>query len=344
MNKKEFKKYMQQGLGRCVLILQSSNNIEQKDIIKKAIHNETSRILDANASPSSQINSARSKAGTVLTELVSRGDVKVDKDKKYFLGKEELVIVQESECRGEILRLLKSKSLKRADLYLALQKKFGTDQTKSKKDDNGLRSMAGQILAREIDNGRIVEQSGLISLAVEKTPLPRPITPTPENKTAPISEEKFEELFLSRIHELGGKFFEHFVANMLEKYYTVNGREVLVCEVTGGSEDGGIDVIMETKEQLGFVERIMIQAKNRRTIRVTEKEVREFYGEMYAQRGTRGIYITTSSFCESAEKFLNSLPDCVAIDGKKVFEIAKQVAYGIQQTKSGLAFDPIAFS
>ena len=33
MNKKDFKKYMQQGLGRCILVLQSSENIEKSAIL-----------------------------------------------------------------------------------------------------------------------------------------------------------------------------------------------------------------------------------------------------------------------------------------------------------------------
>ena len=34
MNKKDFKKYMQQGLGRCILALKSSENIEKyKEIV-----------------------------------------------------------------------------------------------------------------------------------------------------------------------------------------------------------------------------------------------------------------------------------------------------------------------
>ena len=104
-----------------------------------------------------------------------------------------------------------------------------------------------------------------------------------------------------------------------------------------------VDVIMETEEELGFVERIIIQTKNRKNIQTTEKEIREFYGVMNAQKGTRGIFVTTSSFHPAAEKLLLSLPNCVGIDGKKLFSLVKQTVYGIHKTKSGFSFDNAIF-
>jgi restriction endonuclease Mrr len=64
---------------------------------------------------------------------------------------------------------------------------------------------------------------------------------------------------------------------------------------------------------------------------------------MNAQKGTRGIFVTTSSFHPAAEKLLLSLPNCVGIDGKKLFSLVKQTVYGIHKTKSGFSFDNAIF-
>ena len=292
----------------------------------------------AAAAPSqaSRINYIRSYIGTVLTDLAAKGSIAIDKNGRYALQKEELIIVKEAECRAEIFRVLKTKSIKKAALYALLQKKFGTDKTASQKDDNTLKQLAGQILAEERAKGTLFEENGLYAITPFQTAIAYPKTPLPE--------EAFEPLFLARIHAGGGKFFEQFVANLLEKYYLMNGRNVLTCEVVGGSSDGGVDIMLETEEELGFIEKVIIQTKNRKSIPVTEKEIREFYGVMNAQKGTRGIFVTTSTFHPGANTLLTSLDNCVGIDGKKLFSLAKKTGYGIHVTKNGLSFDDAMFS
>ena len=87
----------------------------------------------------------------------------------------------------------------------------------------------------------------------------------------------------------------------------------------------------------------MVQAKCRRNIQVTEKEVRQFYGGMVAQNGTRGIYITTSVFHKAAWELIYSIGNCVGVDGHKVFLLAKKTSYGIKHTKNGYVFDNSIF-
>ena len=328
----------QKVLKSIVKYLSSSLECTRNEVINGALicYGFSKQEIEKAQGATAKVNYIRSYIGTALTNLVSQGDVNVDKSKRYSLAKEQLVIVKEAECRAEILRLLKTKSMKKSDVYLALQKKFGTDKTTSKVDDNSLKQIAGQILSEEKSNGSLHEDNGLFSLTIKKQPTAYPSTALPEDQFAP--------LFISRINELGGEFFERFVANMLEKYYLINGRDVLSCDIVGGSNDGGVDVIMETEEELGFVEKIIIQAKNRKNIQVTEKEIREFYGVMNAQRGTRGIFVTTSSFHPSADKLLLSIPNCVGIDGNKLFSLVKQTAYGIHKTKSGFSFDNAIFT
>ena len=293
--------------------LSSSSECTRNEVINGALvcYGFSKQEIEKAQGATAKVNYIRSYIGTALTNLISQGDVKVDKSKRYSLAKEQLVIVKEEECRTEIFRLLKTKSMKKADVYLALQKKFGTDKTTSTEDDNSLKQIAGQILSEEKKNGVLREDNGSFSLTVKKQATTYPSTSLPE--------EQFAPLFISRIND------------------------VLSCDIVGGSNDGGVDVIMETEEELGFVERIIIQTKNRKNIQTTEKEIREFYGVMNAQKGTRGIFVTTSSFHPAAEKLLLSLPNCVGIDGKKLFSLVKQTVYGIHKTKSGFSFDNAIF-
>ena len=275
----------------------------------------------------------RSYLGTVLNDLVASGDVKKDANGAYSLKKEALIIVEESRIAARILQMLSSKSMTKEAIFRSLQKHFKTTETPSLKDDNVLRSTAGSVLSRCVEAGTITLAGGSYSLR------PAPLQKISE----PLDENAFKPVFLARLHEMGGPFFERFMANLLEKYYLMTGRNVIYCEVSGGSTDGGIDVIIDTEDELGFTEHILMQTKCRRTAHTTEKDVREFYGAMHAQSGSRGIYATTATFHPGAQAFLDSLDNCIGIDGDKLFELVKKTAYGIHKTKRGLTFDETIF-
>lgn len=284
-------------------------------------------------SPSGKANIYRSYIGTVLTELTVEGKVK-RVGKGYFLVGEGLVIVRAAECRAPILLLLSARPMRKNEIFEALVKHFGTDKTKTETDDGILRSSAGSALADLTRTGVVEAENGIFRLRVK---------PLQKNDGAPLPREAFEKLFFERLHERGGAFFEEFLAGLLEKYFLMTGREVLLLDVTGGSEDGGVDIVAETRDGLGFCDRVMVQAKCRESALATEKEVREFFGAMTAQGGTRGIFATTSAFHPGAVRFLNSIPHCVGIDREKIFEIAEKTAYGLKKTKNGYVLDPTIF-
>ena len=160
----------------------------------------------------------------------------------------------------------------------------------------------------------------------------------------PLPENEFKPKFYKHLWMKGGKFFESFVANLLEKYYTLAGQMVVYCDITGGADDGGIDIVLETVDYLGFNEKIAVQTKCRDRAHVTEKEVREFYGAMNASGSTRGIYVTSTYFHQSAEDFLDSCGDLVGIDGEKLFELVKKTKYGIKKCEGGYTFDTAIFT
>lgn len=274
----------------------------------------------------------RSYVGGVVDALEQEGSVG-HRDGRYVLTQDDLVIVKEGKCEAQVRALLTRKARQKHELFTEIDRCFGADQTPSRKDNAMLHSMVGTILSRLVKSGEVIfGDNGYAMCPKEKQPQNLPMTRAP-----------FKKAFLARLHRMGGPFFEHFICNLLEKYYTVTGRTVLLCEVTGGSSDGGVDVVVDTKDGLGFSEHIMVQAKCRERAHVTEKEVREFYGALTALSGSRGIYATTSTFHEGAQKLLDSLDNCVGIDGNKLFELAEKTAYGVIKGKNGYRFDEAIF-
>ncbi len=283
-------------------------------------------------SPKSKNSVIRSYIGTALNDLTNKKDVRRVGD-TYSLVKEELIIIREDEVDAKIRDVLESGEKTKEEIFLTLEKFFGTNETVSFKDDYNLRSVAGNVLFDLASNDEITIINGKYSKKSDD-----------EIYDAPLSEEEFKPKFFKNLWLMGGKFFESFVANLLEKYYTLSGQMVVYCDITGGSDDGGIDIILETVDYLGFGEKIVAQTKCRDRAHVTEKEVREFYGAMNAIGASRGIYVTTTYFHESAEYFLDSVSDLVGIDGEKLFELVKKTNYGIKRCEGGYTFDTAIFT
>lgn len=270
----------------------------------------------------------RSYIGSRIDALVAEGRISFS-DGLYRAGEPAAVTIRASDCREKILKAISRHPMCGASLKLSLARQLGTARTATDKDDRDLDMTVDATLAE-------LEASGLIRLG--KKGYSR-VCPQPTK-----SLDEFRDLLFSRLHEMGGSFFERFVAGALEAYYQQTGRTVTYCDVTGGSGDGGIDVIVDTVDGLGFVEHVLVQTKCRSRIHTTEKEIREFYGAMHAREGSRGIFVTAATFHEGAQRLLDSLPNCVGIDGDKLFSILLKTGYGIQKTAEGYACDESVFS
>lgn len=316
-------------------ILASKKTCHRKELVKEILLGfgiGEDRINQAE--PNSKVGMLKSYVTTAINELVSRGDI-VYENGEYHLLRDMEIVVKMSKCEEIIFKMLTRKECTKKELFKGLERALGTDRTITKRDDQKVHSLAGQVLRRLQEENRIVRDGDVYKLPV--------LPPTKESKFF-VSESEFQPAFLKRLCEMGGSFFEHFMANLLEKYFSMIGREVLSCAVTGGSSDGGVDIIIETMDGLGFVEQTMVQTKCRANIHTTEKEIREFYGAVTARKGTRGIFATTATFHQGAINLLNSLGNCVGIDGDKVFDLVIQTGYGIQKTKDGYSFDERIFS
>ena len=56
-----------------------------------------------------------------------------------------------------------------------------------------------------------------------------------------------------------------------------------------------------------------------------------FYGAVCAAQGSRGIFATTSDFHPMAKKLLESIDNCVGVNGEKIFMMAIECQYGTRR-------------
>ncbi len=279
-------------------------------------------------STNGRLNVIRSMCGTVINEMHNRAII--SRDSKYFYHKnaEKPVAIRLERCEEEIIKLLRKEPHTRAELKEKLVQIFGTDETATAKDDNQLFTFIGQIL-KHLTAERLVDYDGSVYR----------IAPA---RHAEIKNRQevltLKADFLSLIHSKGGEFFETYFMNLLAKYLIRCGKTVTESYVTGGSDDGGIDGIAKTVDSLGFRETIMVQTKNRTDITV-ETDIRSFYGAVCAAQGSRGIYAITSNFHPMAEKLLDSIDNCVGVDGDKLFSMAIDSSYGIIREGDKLIID-----
>ena len=128
------------------------------------------------------------------------------------------------------------------------------------------------------------------------------------------------------LQKLSPKEFEQYIAHLFKNLgYSV--------EITGGSYDGGIDVIA-TKNGINHY----IQCKKYITSQVPVGAVRDFYGAMVDKGAqAKGFFITTNKFTLEAEKFSENIP-VELIDGLKLAKYIEIAKMGIEapalQTKA----------
>ncbi len=279
-------------------------------------------------SVNSSKNIYRNRVGTVISEMLDNGAIIEGKDGIYRLPHDKRVIMRIERCEREILRMLTKAPADKHEICDTLTKIFGTDKTPTKRDDGKLYDFITKTLKRLISISVITFNGNYYALSEKAAARADDI-----NALTTLKSE-----FLARLHAKGGEFFENYFMNLIAKYLTKNGKTVTECSTTGGSDDGGIDGIIKTRDTLGFRETIMVQTKNRNSI-TKETDIRGFYGAVCANRGTRGIYATTYTFHSAAEVFLDGIDECIGIDGERIFSMACECLYGIAKQSGKLIID-----
>lgn len=321
-----------------VLDIVSKKTLDRSALILECIANfKLTKEELKNTSSDSVFTKAKSRIGSVLAKLINDGDFILD-DKKVKLNKKVQDIIKEEEISQIIVEILSKQGnkTKKEILDLIVNKAKASKLNLDLKD---LRSLSGISLAGLTKTGAVLLNNSLYSLSEEKE--------FPSNeigkclKDAQKSKDIFP-YFIEAFNIKGGEFFEEYTTKLigkyLAKYSTINS-----SKVTGGPTDDGIDGIISYTDALGFKEIAFIQAKVRNKGAITLKEVREFFGSLCADKGTRGIFITNAGYHSEAIKFIAKQDNLVGIDGKQLFELAKSVQHGVIKTDKGLALDKSIF-
>ncbi len=321
--------------------LSAAPEIRRKQLIEaviKKIDFNTSQLADN--SPGSELVSAKSRIGMILSAAMNSRYIIEDELGYMSLNSSEIKYISKFQCRDFIVAALEGgKSYTKQELFRMAEEHFCDCELSSEEKDLQLRSVLGQVIARLEDEGHICRCSDKISLAHD---LRYPSTELGCYLREAAMGGSVEKYFLKAVHTMGGEWFELYAVELLEMYFKKCGKSIISASVSGGSNDGGIDGVINTKDWLGYRELILMQMKNRNAI-VTPKDVREFYGAVCAEQGSRGLYVTISSFHPEAQKLIDKVDNLIGIDGHRIFLIAKKCRYGLKFESGKLKIDEELF-
>lgn len=130
-----------------------------------------------------------------------------------------------------------------------------------------------------------------------------------------------------KLLELNPTQFEALVLNLIRALGYGGSTEKL--EHTGGSGDFGIDGIVHL-DRLGL-DKIYLQAKRYKLeSKISSKQIQEFFGALKGRHASKGIFLTTSSYQESALEYAKSVSDTlVLIDGHRIAELMIEAEVGV---------------
>jgi len=124
-------------------------------------------------------------------------------------------------------------------------------------------------------------------------------------------------------------FFEKLVVELLVAM-GYGGTQREATRAVGGSGDEGIDGIID-EDRLGL-DIIYIQAKRwQRSSKIGRPQIQEFVGALHGKRASKGVFITTADFSDSAREYVKGITSkVVLIDGQRLANL--MIDYGIGVT------------
>jgi len=284
-----------------------------------------------NRSVDSPVTREKSRLGMLLTALLDNGDVEENEVGRLTAKNSVPALIRQDKAEQLVLSLLQDgKEWPKHRIFEAADHAFS---------GGDIHSAVGQAIVRLVREKRIREKRKGYVLS--------PVSEYPNTELGNILLEARNggdlfECFVSAVHIKGGEWFELFAVRLLSEYYHQCGKTLDTASVTGGSDDGGLDGIIETTDWLGFRERTLMQMKNRYA-QITPKDVREFYGAVCAEQGFRCVFVTISELHPEAWKLIDKVDNLVGLDGRKLFEIAKLCRFGIRDRDGRVTLDEDLF-
>jgi restriction system protein len=138
---------------------------------------------------------------------------------------------------------------------------------------------------------------------------------------------------LDLVLEQAPEFFERLVLDVLHAMGYGGSRDE-TTEHLGQSGDEGVDGVIR-EDQLGL-DRIYVQAKRWKVDRtVGRKDIQEFVGALQGKHGTKGVFLTTSTFSSGAVEYADSVtPRISLVDGLELSELMTDHGVGVSVSRS----------
>ena len=192
---------------------------------------------------------------------------------------------------------------------------------------NGLDPAATERLAKVPADSTV--SGGLVGSTQGSSPPAPPETETPDARIDDAARELHASLSTDLLAEVGKMppiRFEGFVLELLHRMGYGTSRSDLTQ--TPASGDGGVDGII-TLDRLGL-EKVYVQAKRWNSGTVGRPEIQRFVGALAGHGGTRGVFITTSSFSAEARQYADQVPNSlVLIDGTELASLMIECGVGV---------------
>ena len=321
---------------------QIKNTWYRKELIEQSLKNfnlSEEELKDYNSS--STLIKAMSMIGSVISSMLNNGDLSIDNGKVITLGNDDNILIREAKVEIFLKEyFLLNHSAIYSTLFEKAQIYFKTNQTKSLKDDEELDSQLKNKLEYLMKTNFIKLKNGTYHFNIDH---PYPNTEIGNCLNDCHFNGNIYERFIEAININGGEFLEKYAVDLLSAYFISSNHQLLKNNVTGGSNDGGLDGIIEIVDELGYFEKILIQTKARNRVHVTVKEIREFYGALTVENGTRGIFVTNSTYHYQAQEFIQKAKNLIGIDGLRLFDLALKCKYGITNKNGKLILDDKIF-
>ena len=234
------------------------NKWHRKPLINECIEQlNLSEQIKNDKSYNSLFTKCKSLIGSVITSMINEGYLFLNDAKELVLLKEVSVILHEDEVKNYIGSLLKLSALSKKEIINNCIKYYKVNKTETKDDDNELKTIINKILKQGINDNLLKLENNEYSFLSLNTALDCKIKNViNESKTEPLINCLKKALVIK-----GGEFFEAFSVKILTEYFKYKNNTIVSSSVTGGSQDNGIDGIIELTDELNKQTKILIQAK-----------------------------------------------------------------------------------
>jgi restriction endonuclease Mrr len=123
------------------------------------------------------------------------------------------------------------------------------------------------------------------------------------------------------------EFFEIFVFNLIKKIY---GSSIVKERFLAGPDDDGVDCEFVIKDPFGFKEKLIIQAKTKKSEKnLNIKVLREYLGVMILKQAQKCVIITNSSFNKTAKDTAKNIHSVVLIGLEDLVKYMILHEYGV---------------